>query len=197
MKITRTNFALLLTIALLAMQSGRVAAKGETPPTPIPQQSIDWDGVSPMKQGQLYKLPNCETIDPNAPCYVKILKSTNRVSVAASGPTQTLRCTVEVWNATNSFVVAKLWEDINVTWNTGSNTAQANWGSRGTWVLSGIYGWTNLSGPNPTPPWTINFYFGSTVFSSWGDITYFGSPWGNHRVDMTISGQQQWGCSGH
>lgn len=191
MRIKKNFFMTLLSVLMFLMtQVGPAFADKPLPST------IIWDGSTPMQAGPLYALPDCKTSDPKAPCYVMIsgggTNATQAFSVMAL--TQTLRCTVNVYNSLGG-LVAQLWEDINVTWNT-STYSTANWGSRGTWTTNGLYSWANLSGPNPTPPWTIVYSSGGKVFSSWGDLKYFGSFWNNHRVDMNIVGNQSWYCTG-
>ncbi len=152
-----------------------------------------------MQQGQWYRLPSCKgNMDPQAPCYVMIVASnqstTANQTLSVTTLTQTLQCLVKVNNNLGGWV-ASLWENVNITWN-ASNYATENWATLGTSTVNGAYSWHNTSGPNPSSG-TINFNFGPTIVSSWGDVYYLGFPWGNnHRVDMHITGNQSWYCTG-
>ena len=91
-------FAFLVATALLTTQLGTVTADKSTPPA-----AIDWDGSTPMRQEQWYRLPNCKSnADPKAPCYVMIVASnqstTTDQTFAATALTQTLQCLVKVNN---------------------------------------------------------------------------------------------------
>jgi|GEM_PF-3275492 len=195
MIVKKKILALVLATMLLAIQVGVSAAQGGTPPTPTPQ-AINWDGSTPMEQGRLYRLLNCNPADPNSPCYARIVTGTTKsgnVSIASSG-TDTLSCTVEISNWLG-YVVARLWQNVNVTW-TSSQYSTANWASYGTWAGSG-YDWRNVFGSSFNSPQTINYYSGGSTFSAGGDLYYLGANYGNHRVDLSVTGDHQWGCSGH
>src|ERR1051325_9877916 len=118
-------FAFLVVTALLTTQFGTVAADKSTPPA-----VIEWDGSTPMEQGQLYKLPNCTgNTDPKAPCYVTIVASnpstgTNQ-TLSATALTQTLRCSVSVTNSLGGWV-APFTSHRYTTWK-ASNCATENW----------------------------------------------------------------------
>jgi hypothetical protein len=194
MKMKKYSFAFLLAMTLLTNQLGTVAADKSTPPA-----AIQWDGSTPMQQGQLYRLPSCKgNTDPQAPCYVTILASNQSTGtteiLSATALTQTLQCLVKVNNNLGGWV-ASLWENVNITWN-ASNYATENWAALGTSTVNGFYSWHNTGGPTPSSG-TINFNFGPTSVSSWGDVYYLGFSWSNnHRVDMHITGNQSWYCTG-
>jgi hypothetical protein len=98
MNTRRVYITTVLTVLLLASQAGFASASTDTP--------VARDSSTPMQQGVLYQLPECDPARPNAPCYVTVtgtvVKGANaRLNAGVtplSGGTDTLRCTVEIKN---------------------------------------------------------------------------------------------------
>ncbi len=191
---TRRVYVLLLTVLLLASQAGFASASTDT--------TVAWDGSTPMQQGVLYQLPKCDPANPNAPCYVTVTGTVVRGANARpsagvtplSGGTDTLRCTVEIKNFSQQ-PVARIWQDVNVTW-TSTQYSTANWASYDKWTTF-LYEWRNVFGSSFSTPQIINYYFGGSTFSAGGDLYYLGTNYGNHRVDLSVTGDHNWSCSGH
>lgn len=127
--------------------------------------------------------------DPNAPCSDEMF---NEVSLTKS--TQlTYTCGVNVKNAFGT-IVAKLWENVTVTWQTSGYTI--NNATRSTWVKNSTYGWTNLSGPAPNSEY-YGYFFLTHVITT-GTVTYFGGPWNSYEVRLSLMGSESdphWSCS--
>jgi hypothetical protein len=190
---TKRVYILLLTVLLLASPAGLASASTDT--------IVAWHG-STMQQGLLYRLPGCNPANPDAPCYVTVTGTAVRGAKARrgggvtpmTGGTDTLRCTVEVQNFYHD-PVARLWQDVNVTW-TSTQYSTANWASYDKWAAF-LYEWRNVFGSSFSSPQIINYYLGGSTFSAGGDLYYLGNNYGNHRVDLSVTGDQQWSCSGH
>lgn len=128
--------------------------------------------------------------DPKAPCSDEMFSE-----VSLTKNTQlTYVCGVNVKNAFGT-IVAKLWENVTVTWQTSGYSI--NGATRSTWVTNSTYGWTNLSGPVPSS----GYYGGSynmVLVITRGTVTYFGGPWKSYQVRLTLWGNESnpnWSCT--
>lgn len=140
-------------------------------------------GVSSSKECNADKVK-----DPKAPCSDEMF---SEVSLTKS--TQlTYVCGVSVKNAFGT-IVAKLWENVPVTWKTDGFTI--NGATRSTWVTNSAYWWTNLSGPDPYRGDFGQFTLVHVI--TWGTITYLNSPWNTYEVRLTLWGNESnpnWSC---
>ncbi len=123
--------------------------------------------------------------DPNAPCYAVAFSNSNVIGYGTYSVQDTYTCGVEVRNAFT--VVARLWENVSVTWITNGYTI--NGASRHTWVANSLYGWTNLSGPSPSSGTYTGSYNMRSVITR-GSVTYFGGIWDTFEVRLTLNGNQ-------
>lgn len=126
--------------------------------------------------------------DPKAPCSDEMF---SEVSLTESTQV-TYVCGVNVKNVFGT-IMAKLWENVPVTWKTDGCTI--NGATRSTWVTNSTYRWTNLSG---TDPYRGDFGFFTLVHViTRGTITYLNSPWNTYEVRLTLSGNESnhsWSC---
>lgn len=152
-------------------------------------QELEKDLFSIENLLQTIELDSCDEKDPYAPCKAKLYGyiTSNR------SYSQTIQCRVEVENRFGT-VVAKLWENVPVTWHsTGYSWSGAY---RGTWTINGFYSWVNLSGPSPSSG-TGSYVMLSRVVVK-GEVKYMGSPWKGYEVRTNIWGRESspgWSCS--
>ncbi len=124
--------------------------------------------------------------DPNAPCYAAVFSDSVMADYGVYSVQSTYTCGVEVKNALN-VVVARLWENVSVTWLTNGYTI--NGATKNTWVANSLYGWTNLSGPAPSSGTYTGSYNMRSVITR-GSVTYFGGIWHTFEVRLTLNGNQ-------
>jgi hypothetical protein len=156
-----------------------------------------------MVEGTTYALPECWPLDAQedkgAPCLVSVTSqqssrsaqmSGDAIGVSATLTTDLCTCGVNVKNVGGT-VVAKLWEDITITWY--EYTWKEVGASRGTWVKNGLYSWHDLWGPTPSSG-TFTYVSNRSV-NVGGEINYLGSPWADYTVSLAVYGNQHWHCS--
>jgi hypothetical protein len=200
--------ALTVVLALMAVAAAAPANVAARTATLVPASGpgepiVLWDGHSPMVEGTTYALPQCWPLntqsDKDAPCLVSItsMHTSRSAKVSEDGydgaaplTTDLCTCGVNVKNAGGT-AVAKLWEDITITWL--QYTWQEVGASRGTWVKNWMYSWSSLWGPTPGSG-TFTYASGQSVRVG-GTINYLGTPWGTYTVYLTVFGNQNWHCS--
>jgi hypothetical protein len=201
-----------LILASFAATTSRGYAQGDQPPTadryPV-NGAVLWDGKSPMKVGVWYRLPNCDTSDVNAPCYVLTTSSVVQTGKLTSGPTlqqfsfsQTQRCTRNVTTQVGGQLVQQLWEDVTVYWHwnplPGFNyydRVELQGGSYGWWSLDWRYVWQNFNGPSPVS----GRYISQVNTTTSADSYYLGMKWRTVSVTQWNSPgpgvtSPNWGC---
>lgn len=100
----------------------------------------------------------------------------------------TITCGVKVYNSLGQ-LVAKLWENVNVTWDTYS--ARINWASRNSWVKNSMYRWKNYWGPSPSSG-QHRYMF---VVRTTADLWYLTALWKHYDVRANFLSYQSWYCS--
>lgn len=131
--------------------------------------------------------------DPNIPCTQELYYfSSDEYAPEPQSVTKNITCGV-VWKNKFGTVVAKLWENVNVTWKSTSWEFSA---TRGTWVLNSAYGWAALSGPTPSSG--SGGYGQTQSIVTRGTVKYLGGWWYARSVWVSVSGKQDqpyWSCN--
>jgi hypothetical protein len=129
--------------------------------------------------------------DPNAPCYGVVFQQTSQATTSNSS--QQLTCGINVYDKLGA-LVAEIWTNVNVIWDYPySYDFDVTGKSRGTWVVNGSYGWTNLSGPSGStgvlPYGRVPFYWSSS-----GTATFLGIPFSSFTATVVVTGSHQFYC---
>lgn len=202
----------LLIVVMLALQVVPVSAQGKTPPNPdqltLEQMknavvvSNGMDSNRSKIQGQIYRFANCDESNPDAPCYFMVTGSDNfgqNINLTPITPlasTATIICGRNIYNGTGK-KVARLQQNVNVTFSGtyGQTPVTLNWGDlNGTTGTLG-YGWSDLTGPNPSPGWGVYVPRSGTAYSTAGGMfVYLGVMQAYISIKITIR-SSGWSCS--
>lgn len=166
---------------------------------------VDGSNLVPgeKKNSAIYRLEDCDTKsgDKDKPCYFVLFverKPQNGYTIESSQ--STLTCGLNYYNSTFGFLMARLQQNVNVTfWNSPNKLPITfNTGDLGGTQTYVVYAtWQGLSGPNPNPNWgtrTSNTAYatssGNLVLNIAG-VTSSYYHW--TRLTITSTG---WSCSG-
>lgn len=180
------NFSKVLSIAMVFMFVTTFIPHGNVE---AHIQDDDNAVFAPRKLAQTVSLDTCNEKDPYAPCTAEVYGSI----ITYRDFSQTITCGVDVKNYFGT-TVARMWGNVPVTWTASGHLYSGT--SRGTWVTSGLYYWSNLSGPSPSSG--SGGYTQISSVKTNGTINYINAPYASYQVVTRISGTEtspSWSCS--
>jgi hypothetical protein len=154
-------------------------------------------------RGAVYRLQSCDSGNPEALCYFKVVDMTTPsrglVSSMATegygtlaGTNATLTCGVPFYNLLG-FEVAKLVQNVNVTFHTynGQTPVTMNWGDRNGTYSYWPFQWQTLSGPYANPGFGVYVSRGGTAYAQTDGVLknepYSGFPGGSVSVSLHLT----------